>query len=164
MKISRIWIIAVLALAAFTAVSSPLCGQAGDAGGRDPLLGSWKVEIVFGPEPLDFTFSESGHYTVTEADGGVDRLSYTLEPSRNRMRMQMDEEASMVWKYSFSGNDEFNLYLTDEDNELMEMLLSGFEEAGDFNELTLELLSVIRGSVRETVLDFPVIRGIRTAD
>jgi hypothetical protein len=148
--------------------ASSLSAQAGDpAGSRnggDPFLGSWTVEIVFGPEPLEFTFSESGHYTVTEPSGETDRLSYTLRPDRNRMRMQMDEDTFMEWRYSFVGENRFHLYLTGEDNELMEMLLSGFDDPGDFNDLTRELLGKIRASVRETVLAHPVIRGIRTAD
>lgn len=164
MKTGRIRLIVILAWAALFTASAAVYGQAGDAAEGDPFLGSWTVEIVFGPEPLEFTFSDSGHYTVTEASGEVDRLRYTLRPDRNRMRMQMDEDTFMEWRYSFTGENEFHLYLTGDDNELMKMLLSGFDDAGEFNELTKELLGEIRASVRETVLGHPVIRGRRAAD
>lgn len=159
MKTKHIRLITFAVCAALFLVSPAAFGQTGD-----PFLGSWEVQIVFGPEPLDFTFSESGHYTVTDSSGDIDRLSYTLRPGRNRMRMQMDEDTFMEWRYSFSGTGEFDLYLTGEDNELMEMLLSGFEDTEDFNDLTDELLSEIRSAVRETVLDHPVIRGRRIED
>ncbi|MFW5747722.1 MAG: hypothetical protein ACOCX6_02875, partial [bacterium] len=160
----RIRLIVILACTALFAASAAVYGQAGDEAERDPFLGTWTVEIVFVPAPLEFSFSDSGHYTVTEASGEVDRLNYTLRPDRNRMRMQMDEDTFMEWRYSFTGENEFHLYPAGEDNELMKMLLSGFDDAGEFNELTKELLGEIRASVRETILGHPTIRGRRTAD
>lgn len=157
----------ILVLTAAAAVSSAAFGQEKTGPeGRDsaPFVGSWSVEVVFVPDTLDFTFTESGQYTVTEPSGDIDRFDYTLERERGRIRMQLDEDTYMEWRYSFSGFDEFHLYLIEDDNELIEMLLSGFEDPDDFNSLTEELLSEVRDSVRATVLSHPVLRGVRITD
>ena len=129
----------------------------------NPFLGKWDMEIIGVEEHMSFEFVDNTKYIITSPDGDTAEAAYTLDLVNQTIEIDLDNDMNEAWAYYFTGNDEFYLYIQNEESMFIQAMTQSFNSAREqyINSLTDEFWNLLVYKVTEAVLESPMAWGVR---